>query len=463
MGAGALEVAREANARSDRVVTLERTTSFYRDLRDDLHSQLLGVTTALASSGTRRYDDAARQFELARFNLDRLAIVAADDADRVHEIEAIYREFRSIMERVLDLGRAAKVTEARELYATQGRSIGDRLDRRMGELVRKAEVEVFEAVEASRMAMDRSQLFVALLAATAVFLAGAVGLALSLSLIRPIADMDTALARIGGGDFSARIAVANRDELGRLARNLNRMTEELGNAYAQLDAANRHKSEFLASMSHELRTPLNAIIGFSEVLLQKIFGDLNPKQEEYLRDVVGSGRHQLALVNDILDLSKVEAGKMELERAPTSVAQLVETCLVLVRGRAVSHGIALSATVAPDVGSISADERKLKQIILNLLSNAVKYTPDGGRVDVTALRQGAWLVIAVKDTGAGIAAEDQARIFEEFQQTSVGRKTEGSTGLGLSLARKLVELHGGTIAVESEVGAGSTFTVRLPA
>lgn len=198
-------------------------------------------------------------------------------------------------------------------------------------------------------------------------------------------------------------------------------------------------------------------------LLERLFGDLNAKQEEHLRDILASGQHQLALVNDILDVSKVEDGKMELEPGQVSVDALVEGCTLLVRERASRHGLALSTEVDPSLGHIHADERKLKQVLLNLLSNAVKYTPLGGSIVVRAYREGGEVVIAVHDTGHGTAPEDQARIFEEFEQTRVGRESEGSTGLGLSLARRLVELHGGTLTVESELGAGSTFYVRLPA
>ncbi|OLC53604.1 MAG: hypothetical protein AUH85_13880 [Chloroflexi bacterium 13_1_40CM_4_68_4] len=319
VGAVAVELVREANIRGDQLVELERRTSFYRDLRDDLSSQLLGVTAALASTNPSDYETAARQFDRARLNLDRLAIVASNDPELVADIETTNTGFRTVMAQVLDLGRAGRVSDARDLYTRSGKPLADRLDRRVGELVHKAEVEAFDAFETSRVAIERSQLLIGGVAAAAILLAGVAGLALSLSIIRPVRDMDAALARIGAGEFSARVAVPNRDELGTLARNLNRMTAELGNVYAQLEAANRHKSEFLANMSHELRTPLNAIIGFSDVLLQRMFGELTPKQEEYLHDILGSGQHQLALVNDILDLSKVEAGKMDLEPAPVSV------------------------------------------------------------------------------------------------------------------------------------------------
>ena len=242
-----------------------------------------------------------------------------------------------------------------------------------------------------------------------------------------------------------------------------RLFRELEAKSQELEAASRHKSEFLANMSHELRTPLNAIIGFSEVLAERMFGEVNAKQAEYLQDILSSGRHLLSLINDILDLSKVEAGRLELELGRFHLPTALDNALILVRERATRHGITLTQTVDAGVGDIVADERKVKQILLNLLSNAVKFTPEGGRVSVTATTAEDGITIAVRDTGIGIAPEDQATIFEEFRQVGRedARKQEG-TGLGLTLAKKFVELHGGQIGVQSQVGQGSTFTFTLP-
>jgi GAF domain-containing protein len=242
-----------------------------------------------------------------------------------------------------------------------------------------------------------------------------------------------------------------------------RLFREIEEKSREIEAANRHKSEFLANMSHELRTPLNAIIGFSEVLQERMFGELNEKQAEYTDDILTSGRHLLSLINEILDLSKVEAGRMELEVATFDLPLAIDNARTFVRERAVKHGINLDVTVDEQLGDFTGDERKIKQILLNLLSNAVKFTPEGGRIGIKARQADGSVEISVSDTGIGIAPEDQPKIFEEFRQvgSDYAHKKEG-TGLGLTLAKKFVELHGGKIWVESEIGKGSTFSFTLP-
>ncbi len=241
-----------------------------------------------------------------------------------------------------------------------------------------------------------------------------------------------------------------------------RLFKEIEDKSRQLEAASRHKSEFLANMSHELRTPLNAIIGFSEVLGERMFGELNEKQEEYLKDIHASGQHLLSLINDILDLSKIEAGRMELELTDFDLPATLDNALTLVRERAGRRGIALVLTVDERLAQIRADERKVRQVVLNLLSNAIKFTPEGGGIDVRAVPVDGMVEISVRDTGVGIAPEDQEAIFEEFRQVGTAAKKVEGTGLGLALSRKFVDLHGGRIWVTSQVGTGSAFTFTIP-
>jgi signal transduction histidine kinase len=323
----------------------------------------------------------------------------------------------------------------------------------------------------------------------AAFLAVGVGLSVLLArrLVRPVKQIGTAAARIGAGAYDERIELRRRDELGGLADELNTMaaslhasvqsleqkveerTEELQVALAelsqksrQLEVASEHKSHFLANMSHELRTPLNAIIGFSQVLRQRLFGPINEKQEEYLDDILSSGHHLLSLINDVLDLSKVEAGQVELEMATFSLREAVERGVVMVRESATEHSVRLSLELAPGVDLVTGDERRLRQVIFNLLSNAVKFTPEDGSVIVATSQVNGEVRVSVTDTGPGIAPEDRERIFEEFQQTDVGLQQSEGTGLGLALSKRLVELHGGRIWVESEAGRGSRFVFTLP-
>jgi signal transduction histidine kinase len=248
----------------------------------------------------------------------------------------------------------------------------------------------------------------------------------------------------------------------RLFTELQEKNRQVEQKSRELEAASQHKSEFLANMSHELRTPLNAIIGFSEVLAEGMFGEINEKQTEYLNDILESGRHLLSLINDILDLSKIEAGRMELEPTNFDLPGAIETALILVRERASRRGIALGRTMDERLGTIRGDERKVKQVLLNLLSNALKFTPEGGHIEVRATVNEGMAEVAVADTGVGIAPEDQAAVFEEFRQVGTADKKVEGTGLGLALSRKFIELHGGRIWVTSQVGQGSTFTFRLP-
>ena len=241
-----------------------------------------------------------------------------------------------------------------------------------------------------------------------------------------------------------------------------RLFRELEVKSAQLEVASRHKSEFLASMSHELRTPLNAIIGFSEVLLERMYGELNDKQDEYLQDILGSGQHLLVLLNDVLDLSKVEAGRMELEKTTFTVNQVIDESIFMVRERAARRGIQLECETVRTVPDVHADRVRIRQVLVNLLTNAVKFTPPGGRVKVGVQTGPGVVEIAVSDTGPGVPVEDREHIFESFQQGSRAHSHEEGTGLGLTLSRRIVHLHAGRMWLDSDVGAGSTFGFSIP-
>jgi signal transduction histidine kinase len=329
-----------------------------------------------------------------------------------------------------------------------------------------------------------------LLLLVGLVLSVAASLVLARRMVTPIQALQTGAVLVGAGALDRPIVVQTGDELEELAYEFNRMAEQLRGSYAELEQkvqertadlaaafqdlaatsrqlviANQHKSEFLANMSHELRTPLNAIIGFSEMLSEGMLGELNARQREYVVDILASGRDLLELINDILDLAKVEAGRMELEVSEFSVRELLEYALTIMRAWAIRQELTVRLDVEPGIGSIQADERKIKQVMFNLLANAVRFTPPGGRIEVRAwhAEDDGTVHIAVIDSGKGIPLSDQQRVFEEFYQVArEPERTRDGSGLGLTLARKFVELHGGRLWVESQPGLGSTFTFTLP-
>jgi signal transduction histidine kinase len=451
------------NDRFENVVQLQRKIAAYRQIQFDTTSQLHTVAAAMLAQDERTFDATLRQLNQFGYSLDKLQFVAADEIELLKRVHADYEAFVAVTTEVVDLVRAGKVAESRKLQSERAAPVADRLERLANELVNKAEAEMFAYVDRSDEEYRAARKAIVGVAIAAVLLALVLGHTISWSVIRPVRSMGERFNEMARGDFSRHVEVANRDELGTLAANLNRMNDEVGRLARELTAANRHKSEFLTNMSHELRTPLNAVIGFSDVLEQGMAGSLTDKQREFVRDIRESGKHLLALINDILDLAKVESGRVELERSEYLLADSLRAALALVRERAARHGITLALEVPDDLGAIVADERKVRQVVLNLLSNAVKFTPDGGQVTLAAKRAGEAVEIAVIDTGIGIAPEDQAAVFEEFRQvgTDTARKNEG-TGLGLALAKRFVELHGGSLRLRSAPGSGSTFSFMLP-
>jgi signal transduction histidine kinase len=464
VGAMSLTLLGAAHGRAEELVKLQRKIAAYRQLQNDSTTQLYNVASALLVPDEPTMAATMRQLSQFGYDFDHLQFVASDEADLLRQVQGTYDAFRQVVTEAVGLTGDGKVAAARELQVSQAGPLADRLQRLTDQLVNKAEADMVASVEASRAAYETSVLVVVGFGVVSIALALALGYAISWSLIGPVRQMEARLNEIGAGDFSHQVEVPNQDELGALATDLNRMSHELGRLYGRLEAANRHKSQFLASMSHELRTPLNAIIGFADVLQEQLFGTLNTRQQRYVQHIAGSGRHLLAVISDILDLSKVEAGRMELELGPVPLGEVLENGLTMVRESASRHGIELHLELDPRIVSVHADERKLKQILFNLLSNAVKFTPDDGRVDVVVHPvAGDAVQISVHDSGPGVAPEDQERIFEEFEQAGRAMSQgQAGTGLGLTVAKRLVELHGGLIWLESRPGTGSTFTFTLP-
>jgi signal transduction histidine kinase/CheY-like chemotaxis protein len=457
MGALGVHSLGEANRRTERLAGLQGKVSIYRQLQNDTIIKLYGGASALLNSDPVALDAALRQLRQS-YDFSRLQFAARDERELLSRIETSYDQFVTVMAEGIELVRQGNLAEGQELQRARGKPLADQLERLINQLVNRAESDIATLVDRTEASYQDSRRFFIAVAAGGIGLALLLGFAISWSIVGPVSQMGQRFDELASGDFSRHVEVVNRDELGTLAENLNHMNDELGRLYRDLESASRHKSEFLASMSHELRTPLNAIIGFSEVLRDEMFGPLNERQADYLNDILTSGRHLLSLINDILDLSKIEAGKMELDLTAFSLPAVLENGLTMIRERAANHGIGLGLDLAPDVGEVTADERKVKQVVFNLLSNAVKFTADGGRIDLSARCANGEVEVAVRDTGIGIAPEDQERVFEEFQQAG---QREGS-GLGLALCRSFVELHGGRIRLQSEVGVGSTFTFTLP-
>jgi signal transduction histidine kinase len=462
---------------NERVATLgslqERATAYGR-----LQEQASQVRQLFALS----VDDTFRKFFLPEQRLPRREVIAALDqhaanlvkdlAAKTHDDRLGFtppaedeRVLQDIRDKSRDLWTELQETlehggsESRRKTAEQ---LSVDLKTLASELASETTAKTDAVIAQNASAYESSRNLFIGVAAGAIALALLLGFVLSWSLIGPIQRIDARLAATASGDFTGHVDVSNRDELGALAANVNRMNDELRRLYKELETASQHKSDFLASMSHELRTPLNAIIGFSQVLREGMVGGVNEKQREYLDDILSSGNHLLSLINDVLDLSKVEAGQMELDLAPFSLQDALESGVVMVRERAMADGVDVSLE-PPDVGLVTGDERRVRQVIFNLLSNAVKFTPQGGQVDVRGVQVNGEVRVSVTDTGPGIAREDVERIFEEFQQTEAGLEQREGTGLGLALSKRLVELHGGRIWVESEPGEGSTFVFTLPA
>ena len=386
----------------------------------------------------------------------------AGDEANLRRIRATSEQLSEVMRKIVDSDKRGAAVEDQEELRHGAEQLAIDLNQLANELANATTAQTDDLIaQNARSYVTSRDLFIGV-AAGAIVLALVLGFLLSWSLIGPIQRIDSRLAAIASGDFSGHVDVSNRDELGALGANVNRMNDELKRLYRELETASRHKSEFLANMSHELRTPLNAIIGFSQVLRERMVGEVNEKQEEYLDDIISSGNHLLSLINDVLDLSKVEAGQVKLEVARFSLREALEGGVVMVKERAINNGVGLTLEADPHVELVEADERRIRQVVFNLLSNAVKFTPEGGSVIVSSARVNGEVFVSVSDTGPGIAAEDQARIFEEFQQTDAGARQLEGTGLGLALSKRLIELHGGRIWVESELGKGSMFTFALP-
>ena len=650
VGAAGLQVLSESHLRAEDLVNLQRKIAAYRQLQHDTTAQLYSVTSALLVPEERTLQATLRQLNQFGYDLDRLQFVAKDEIELLGEVRKDYERFIKVVTQVIELIRAGKAARGRELQISQATPLAERLERLTNQLVNRAEADMVASIEASETVYTRSRWILIGFALGSIALALILGYAISWSVIGPVQQMDARFEEIAAGDFLRRIEVPNRDELGTLAGNLNRMSAELGRLYQQLETrtgelarsveelkalgdvgqavsstldlqtvlatfvgravelsateggviyeydeqtrefhltashnvhaelndalratpihfgegavgqaaalrspvqipdtldeqgfavarlrpvlmrigyrsllavpllredriigglvvwrretgdfslevvnflqtfaaqsvlaiqnarlfreieeksrqledANKHKSDFLARVSHDLRTPLNSIIGFTRIVLRRMEGQLPDLQKGNLQKVLVSSEHLLNLINELLDLAKIDAGKMEVTADTFRLEDVINMTTATIEPLLKDGRVHIVRDIASGLPPLKTDRDKLKQVLFNLLSNAVKFT-EQGEIRVSAARENGHLKLAVADTGIGMKPEALEHIFEEFRQAekTTARKY-GGTGLGLAIVKKFVALMGGDIVVESEMGQGSKFTITLP-
>src|SRR2546423_12711715 len=413
-----------------------------------------------------------------RFN-DRLAKVeAAGTAEQglVEEIRSSQDEAMAVvadMANAIRDGKLGAVTG--ELVHRQERLDGE-ITTRVSKLVAAQQDRMARLRASVTAANRRSLILTSAFAVSAVVFALFCGFVISWSFILPVREAQSFLDKVAAGSFGGRISVPNRDEFGALADRMNHMSEELqrfdreqrraaaelGRLNDELAQTSKAKSEFLANMSHELRTPMNAMLGFTEMLLDDLYGEVPAALKEPIMDIQVNGRHLLRLINDVLDLSKIEAGRMELALGEYSPREVVDIVRVSLRSLAVEKGLEFVKSVPDDLPVAYGDNSRLTQCLMNLAGNAIKFTKQG-RVENGGELAGDELIYRVVDTGIGIPQDELENVFAEFRQVDATVTREfGGTGLGLSITKKFVEMHGGRIWVESKVGEGCTFFFAVP-
>ena len=414
-----------------------------------------------------------------RFNNTMARIEEAappEERELIQLIRTAQEEAMTTVADIANLVREGRLDEATKLQVAKEYPLYVQIEGLINQVV-KIEQDKMDTLRRSVAAENqRALILMGGFVAASIGLALLLGFVISWSFILPVRAAQGFLGRVATGDFGASIAVPNRDEYGVLADHLNRMSRELHRLHEdqrqaarelttlneQLKRASMAKSEFLASMSHELRTPMNAILGFTELMLDGIYGEIPPSLKGPLTDVQVNGKHLLRLINEVLDLSKIEAGRMELSLGEYSARDIVETVTASLRSLAAEKGLEFIARVEEDIPPAVGDGKRLTQCLMNLAGNALKFTKEG-RVEIGVELRANTLVYRVSDTGIGIPQDQIGKLFEEFRQLDATVAHEfGGTGLGLSITKKFVELHGGRVWAESQVGQGSTFFFSVP-
>ena len=448
-----------------------------RQIEHALGLQMTFTRNALLVRDDATIESIFRENNRFRDTFDRLEAAAPpNQRETIQRLRTTQDKVMATVARIAALIREDKADEAMDLHLSEGYPLYREIATLVTRAVRNEEAGMGQLREGVEATYRRALLLTGGFAAASIVLALGLGFVISWSFILPVRQAEGFLGQVAKGDFSASIDVANRDEFGALARQMNEMSRELHQLYddqrrashqlrvlnAELEQASRAKSNFLASMSHELRTPMNAILGFTEMIRDGLYGEVPSEIEDPVSDIHTCGKQLLGLINNVLDLSKIEAGHMELALGEYLVEDIVNTVKLSLRSLAVTKGLDFVTTVPPDLPLCLGDGKRITQCLMNVAGNALKFTREG-RVEIRAELQGESLLFAVSDTGIGIPADQVESIFEEFRQADATVSRDfGGTGLGLSITRKLVELHGGRIWVESQAGKGSTFFFSIP-
>ena len=448
-----------------------------RQIEHALGLQMNFMRNALLLRDDATIESMFRENNRFQETFDRLEAAAPpDQRGTIRDIRSTQDKVMATVARIAGLIREDKADEAMDLHLSEGYPLYREIATLVTRAVRAEEAGMGRLRDGVEVTYRRALLLTGGFAAASIVLALGLGFVISWSFILPVREAGGFLGRVAKGEFGASIDVPNRDEFGALARQMNQMSRELHELYdaqrraahqlqalnAELEQASRAKSNFLASMSHELRTPMNAILGFTEMIRDGLYGDVPPEIQDPVSDIHTCGKQLLGLINNVLDLSKIEAGHMELALGEYVIEDIVNTVKLSLRSLAATKGLDLVTTVPPDLPLGLGDGKRITQCLMNLVGNALKFTGEG-RVEIRVELQGESLLFAVSDTGIGIPADQIENIFEEFRQADATVSRDfGGTGLGLSITRKLVELHGGRIWVESLPGKGSTFFFSIP-
>ena len=477
MGGMSLQTIAKMSAQSQLLDQVHERVHWSQEIQHALALQMNFTAMALLLRDEATIANILRENNRFNNTLARLEEFARpEERELIQRIRAAQESALTTVADIANLVRDGRVDAAMALQLNKEYPLYLQIEGLVDQVVKREQQKMDSLRESVAATNRRSLIIMAGFVASSIALAALLGFVISWSFILPVQEAHGFVTQVAKGNFEATINVPNRDEFGALADRMNQMSRELRTLYAnqqeaarelqslndRLQQASNAKSEFLANMSHELRTPMNAILGFVEMLLDDIYGEIPPQLKEPLMDVQANGKHLLNLINDVLDLSKIEAGRMELALAEYSVQDIVDTLKASLHSLAREKGLEFVAAAQEDIPLACGDGKRITQCLTNLAGNALKFTKQG-RVEVWVERKRDLLQYRVSDTGIGIPKDQIENVFGEFRQVNATITREfGGTGLGLSITKKFVEMHGGRLWVESEVGKGSTFFFEIP-